>query len=76
MLAAALGLAPDAWSLAYQSRFGRARWLQPYTSETLAALARDGTHSVDVICPAFAADCLETLEEMAVENRAVFIGNG
>lgn len=76
LLAAALGLAPDSWSLAYQSRFGRARWLQPYTSETLAALARDGTESVDVICPAFAADCLETLEEMAVENRAVFIDNG
>jgi ferrochelatase len=76
MLAAELQLGDDEWRLSYQSRFGRARWLQPYTSETLEAMARNGTRSVDVICPAFAADCLETLEEMAVENRAVFVDSG
>jgi ferrochelatase len=75
-LALQLGLAPDAWSLAYQSRFGRAKWLTPYTNETLRELARRGVRSVDVMCPAFAADCLETLEEMAVENRAVFLESG
>lgn len=76
LLAAELSLAPDRWTLAYQSRFGRARWLQPYTSETLAALASDGVLAIDVICPAFASDCLETLEEMAVENRDLFLHSG
>ena len=76
LLAARLELPANAFSLAYQSRFGRAKWLTPYTSETLRELARRGVRSVDVMCPAFAADCLETLEEMAVENRAVFLESG
>jgi len=76
LLAAALQLAPDAWSVSFQSRFGRARWLQPYTSEVLASLPKRGVTSVSVICPGFAADCLETLEEIGMENRDVFIAAG
>jgi len=66
-IAAALRLRDDAWSLAYQSRFGRERWLQPSTSDTLDALAARGVDSVDVACPGFAVDCLETLEEIAMQ---------
>jgi ferrochelatase len=76
LLAQKLGLAADAWSLSFQSRFGRARWLQPYTSEVLAGLPQRGIESVSVICPGFAADCLETLEEIGMENRAVFLAAG
>jgi ferrochelatase len=76
LLAQRLGLSRDAWTLSFQSRFGRARWLQPYTSETLAALAQRGVDSVSVICPGFAADCLETLEEIGMENRDVFLAAG
>ena len=76
LLAKKLGLAAGAWSLSFQSRFGRARWLQPYTSEVLAALPKRGVDSVSVICPGFAADCLETLEEIGMENRDVFLGAG
>jgi ferrochelatase len=76
LLAARLGLASDAWSVSFQSRFGRARWLQPYTSEVLAALPKRGVKHVNVICPGFAADCLETLEEIGIENRDVFLGAG
>jgi len=76
LLAHKLGLAADAWSVSFQSRFGRARWLQPYTSEVLAELPKRGIGSVSVICPGFAADCLETLEEIGMENRDVFLGAG
>jgi ferrochelatase len=76
LLAQRLGLSRDAWTLSFQSRFGRARWLQPYTSETLAVLAQRGVDSVSVICPGFAADCLETLEEIGMENRDVFLAAG
>jgi ferrochelatase len=76
LLADRLGLAKDAWSLTFQSRFGRARWLQPYTIEALAALARRGVSSVSVMCPGFAADCLETLEEIGIENRDAFLAAG
>ncbi len=76
LLAERLGLDADAWSLSFQSRFGRARWLQPYTSEVLAELPRRGVNSVSVICPGFAADCLETLEEIGMENRDVFLAAG
>jgi ferrochelatase len=76
LLAEKLGLAADAWSVSFQSRFGRARWLQPYTSEVLAALPKRGVSSVSVICPGFAADCLETLEEIGMENRDVFLAAG
>lgn len=75
-LAAALGLADDEWALTFQSRFGPRAWLQPYTDETLAEWGRSGLESVDVICPGFSVDCLETLEEIAVENREVFTGAG
>ncbi|MDP2811571.1 MAG: ferrochelatase [Rhodocyclaceae bacterium] len=76
LLAAELGLSAVSWRLTFQSRFGRAQWLQPYTQATLEQMARDGTGSVDVICPGFAADCLETLEEISMECKAAFIGAG
>jgi ferrochelatase len=76
LLAEALGLRPDEWILTFQSRFGRAQWLEPYTQDTLERLPRDGVKAVDVVCPGFVADCLETLEEIAVENREAFEGAG
>ncbi len=76
LLTARLGLSKDDVIHCYQSRFGKAEWLQPYTNVTLEAMAKEGVASVDVVCPAFAADCLETLEEMAVENRDVFLEAG
>ena len=76
LLAAALDLAPAQWQLTFQSRFGRAEWLQPYTQPTLEQLAREGVKHVDVICPGFVADCLETLEEIAMECRDAFIAAG
>ena len=72
LLARELGLADTQWTLAFQSRFGRAQWLQPYTSDKLVALAKGGTRRVDVFCPGFVADCLETLEEIGIEGRAMF----
>jgi ferrochelatase len=72
LLARELGLVDAQWSLAFQSRFGRAQWLQPYTSERLVALAKGGTRRVDTFCPGFVADCLETLEEIGIEGRATF----
>jgi ferrochelatase len=75
-LAQRLGLSPEDWTLSFQSRFGRARWLQPYTSETLKQLPARGIDSVHVMCPGFAADCLETLEEIGMENRDVFLAAG
>ncbi len=76
LLAEALGLGAGEWTLSFQSRFGRQKWLEPYTDETLRRLAREGVKGVDVICPAFSADCLETLEEMAIANRELFEENG
>ena len=76
LLAEALGLEDDRWQLTYQSRMGREPWLQPYTSATLEALAREGVRQVQVLCPGFAADCLETLEEIAMENRDIFLAHG
>jgi len=76
LLAAELGLGQDAWQLTFQSRFGRTAWLQPYTQATLEQLARDGVESVDVICPGLAADCLETLEEIAIECRGAYLAAG
>lgn len=75
-LAQALALPPGAWTLSYQSRVGRAPWTAPYTDEVLARLAREGTTAVDVICPGFAADCLETLEEIAIRYAELFRGAG
>lgn len=74
--AEALGLEAEQWQVAFQSRVGREEWLRPYTDETLQRWARDGVRSVHVVCPGFAADCLETLEEIAVENRDYFLGAG
>ena len=76
LLAEALDLQPAQYAVTFQSRFGRAKWLQPYTQPTVAQLARQGVHRVDVICPGFVADCLETLEEIAIECRAAFLANG
>ena len=76
LLATALSLKAAQWHVTFQSRFGRAKWLQPYTEPTLRELAHAGIEQVDVICPGFAADCLETLEEIAMEGRAVFLGAG
>lgn len=71
-LAMRLGLRDDQWRLSYQSRFGREPWLTPATDVTLTTLAAAGVRKVDVICPGFAVDCLETLAEIAMENAARF----
>ena len=71
-----LGLAREDYLVTFQSRVGRERWLEPYTDVTLAALPSQGVTSVDVVSPAFAVDCLETLEEIAIENRKRFIDAG
>jgi len=71
-----LGLNESQYMLAYQSRFGKEEWLKPYVDQELVALAKSGCTSVDVLCPAFATDCLETLEEMALENQALFLESG
>jgi ferrochelatase len=76
LLAEALNLGADDYRICFQSRFGRAQWLQPYTAPTLAALGKQGVKQVDVICPGFPADCLETLEEIAIEGKAQFIAAG
>ena len=75
-LAAALQLKSEEWLLTFQSRVGRQEWLQPYTDETLTSLAGDGVERLDVICPGFAVDCLETLEEIAMENADLFVESG
>ncbi len=62
--------------LTFQSRFGRAEWLQPYTDETVKSLAERGVKNLAVVTPGFSADCLETLEEIAVENGDIFKANG
>lgn len=72
LTAEALGLAQDQWLVTFQSRFGREEWLRPYTDETMQALPGKGVRSVDVVCPGFSADCLETLEEIAGQNREIF----
>lgn len=71
-----LGLATHQWRLTYQSRFGPAKWLTPYTDETLARLPSEGITRVLVICPGFATECLETLEEIKVQNRDIFLSAG
>lgn len=76
LVAGELGLSEGEYQSAFQSRFGREPWLQPYTDETLKGLPASGCHSVQVICPGFSADCLETLEEIAVENREIFLAAG
>jgi len=76
LLAQALGLGADEYAVTFQSRFGRAEWLQPYTEPTLVALAREGLRRVDVVCPGFVADCLETLEEIGIGAKHAFLSNG
>jgi len=76
LLAAALGLADAQWKLTFQSRFGAAKWLEPYTLPTLAELAKSGLRKVDVVCPGFVSDCLETLEEIGIEGRRAFLAAG
>jgi ferrochelatase len=76
LLAESLGLARDEYVVAFQSRFGKAEWLQPYTAPTLHALGAQGVQRVDVICPGFVADCLETLEEINMEGRQEFLTAG
>jgi ferrochelatase len=76
LLGNALGLAADAYSVSFQSRFGRAKWLEPSTEHTLRELAARDVASVDVFCPGFTADCLETLEEIGMEGRRTFLTGG
>ncbi len=76
LLAQRLGLSKNEYRVTFQSRFGKARWLQPYTEPTLQQLARAGVERVDLICPGFVADCLETLEEIDQEARATFTEAG
>ena len=75
-IAAALGIARGDILLAYQSRFGKGKWLQPDVVATVQQLARDGVRTVDVACPGFAVDCLETLEEIAMQDAALFRAAG
>ena len=76
LLAEALGLTADQYVVTFQSRFGRAEWLQPYTEPTLIELARRGVGRVDVVCPGFVADCLETLEEIGIGGKRAFLSSG
>ena len=71
-----LGLAEETSTISFQSQVGREEWLRPYTDETLIRFAKEGRRRVTVVCPGFAADCLETLEEIALRNRATFLANG
>ena len=76
LLAEALGLDAKQYLLSFQSRFGAQEWLQPYTEPSLRELARAGVRRVDVVCPGFVADCLETLEEIAIEGKQAFLSSG
>ncbi len=76
LLAEALGLRKDEYLVTFQSRFGKAEWLQPYTAPTLEKLAKEGVARVDVMCPGFTSDCLETLEEIAMEAKEDFLAAG
>jgi ferrochelatase len=76
LLQARLGLADKAFATTFQSRFGREEWLRPYTDETLRAMAQRGVKRVAVVAPGFAADCIETLEELDMENRGIFLASG
>src|SRR5581483_2566230 len=71
-----LGWSPERWHTTFQSRFGNEVWLQPYTIDTVEQLAKAGVKRLVIVAPGFAADCLETLEELGMENRNVFLANG
>lgn len=76
LLAEALGLSREDYVVCFQSRFGKAEWLKPYTFDTLSSLAKQGVAKLDIICPGFAGDCLETLEEIAMEGKTLFLAAG
>lgn len=76
LLAEALQLRPDQYRISFQSLFGRAEWVKPYTAPLVEALAREGVRHVQVVCPGFPADCLETLEEIGMEVKAAFLAQG
>ncbi len=76
LLAECLGLTKEDYMTTFQSRFGREEWLKPYTDHTLQALPEQGVKSVQVVCPGFSADCLETIEEIGEENREYFMEAG
>lgn len=76
LLAEALALESNQYSVCFQSRFGKAKWLTPYTAATLEQMGKEQTQRVDVICPGFVSDCLETLEEIAIEAKNIFIQAG
>ena len=76
LVAGKLGLGPETWRVAFQSRVGRGEWLRPYTDETLVEWGRERLEKVDVVCPGFSADCLETLEEIAIRGRECFVAAG
>lgn len=76
LIAERLGLAETDWQVTFQSRFGREEWLKPYTDETLKALPGQGVKRIAVVCPGFASDCLETLEEIDMVNRELFLEAG
>ncbi|MFN0317579.1 MAG: ferrochelatase [Burkholderiales bacterium] len=76
LIAEATGIKPENYLVTFQSRFGKAEWLKPYTIETMRKLGKDKTKRLDVICPGFVSDCLETLEEIAMENKAAFLKAG
>lgn len=76
LLVEQLGLDEANWSLCFQSRFGKQVWLKPYTSDILSQLATSGTKAVDILCPGFSADCLETLDEIKIEYRDLYMAQG
>ena len=75
-LAAALQLQDDQWAISFQSRFGKQEWVKPYTDQILKDWAEQGVASVQIMSPAFSADCLETLEELAIQNAELFLESG
>ena len=76
LAAAELGLPRERWEISFQSLFGKEEWVKPYTDRTIAAMAKSGVRSLDVVCPGFSADCLETLEEIDGLNREIFTHAG
>jgi len=76
LLAGRLGLAGSDWQTTFQSRFGRTAWVEPYTAASLSEHGRRGVRRVDIVCPGFVADCLETLEEIGIEGRKIFLEAG
>ena len=76
LVATELGLAEDEWAISFQSRFGKQEWVKPYTDALLTEWAEQGVKSVQIMSPAFSADCLETLEELAIQNAELFLSQG